>query len=393
MVKEFLKLETTAGLVLMVTAAWALVVANAPGLRSLYEWYLQIPMMVQVGDLVIAKPLLLWINDGLMAFFFLLVGLELKREVVEGELSNPAELILPTGAAIAGLAVPAFIYSVLNWGDADAMNGWAIPAATDIAFALGVLMLLGDRVPASLKIFLMSLAILDDIGAIIIIALFFTSELSTLSLVIAGAATIGLIVLNRMRVTHIGAYFIVGAILWTSVLQSGVHATLAGIVLGFLIPLDVENEEGESLARKLEHDLHPWVAYFVLPVFAFANAGVPLAGVTLETLLHPVTLGIAAGLFIGKQAGVFLITWLLCALQVTRLPDGVTWGQIYGVAVLCGVGFTMSLFIGTLAFDNVGISFSPNDRLGVLVGSVASALWGYFVLRMALAKTAAPALE
>jgi len=382
-IKEFLKLEASGGLLLMATAAWALVVANTP-LRILYTWYLNIPISIQVGDLIIAKPALLWINDGLMAVFFLLVGLELKREFVEGELSSISTLVMPAAAALGGLVVPALIYSYITWDHGVMRNGWAIPTATDIAFALGVLTLLGDRVPASLKIFLLSLAILDDIGAIIMIALFYTTNLSELSLAIAALALITLIVMNRLRVTRIAAYFVVGLVLWTSVLKSGVHATLAGVVLGFLIPIDVENEDGEPLAKKLEHDLHPWVIYFVLPVFAFANAGVELVGVTWDVLLHPVTLGIALGLFFGKSIGVFVMTWIVCSLRITKLPDGVTWWQIYGVAVLCGVGFTMSLFIGTLAFDEAGISYSPNDRLGVIIGSALSAIWGYGVLRWAL---------
>lgn len=382
-IKEFLKLEASGGLLLMATAAWALIVANTP-LRVLYTWYLNIPISIQVGDLIIAKPALLWINDGLMAMFFLLVGLELKRELVEGELSSISTLAMPAAAAVGGLVVPALIYGYITWDHGVMLNGWAIPTATDIAFALGVLTLLGDRVPTSLKIFLLSLAILDDIGAIILIALLYTSNLSELSLAIAALAIITLIVMNRLRVTHIAAYFVVGLILWTSVLKSGVHATLAGVALGFLIPIDVENEDGEPLAKKLEHDLHPWVIYFVLPVFAFANAGVSLAGVTWDVFVHPVTLGIALGLMIGKPAGVFIMTWLICQLGIAKLPDRVTWWQIYGVAVLCGVGFTMSLFIGTLAFDEAGISYSPNDRLGVIIGSTLSAIWGYFVLRWAL---------
>ncbi len=382
-IKEFLKLEASGGLLLMATAAWALVVANTP-LRVLYTWYLNIPISIQVGDLIIAKPALLWINDGLMAVFFLLVGLELKREFVEGELSSLSTLAMPAAAAVGGLVVPALIYSYITWDHGVMLNGWAIPTATDIAFALGVLTLLGDRVPASLKIFLLSLAILDDIGAIIIIALLYTTNLSELSLAIAALAIITLIVMNRLRVTHIAAYLVVGLILWTSVLKSGVHATLAGVALGFLIPIDVKNEDGEPLAKKLEHDLHPWVIYFVLPVFAFANAGVSLAGVTWDVFVHPVTLGIALGLMIGKPVGVFFMTWLMCQLRIVKLPDGVTWWQIYGVAVLCGVGFTMSLFIGTLAFDEAWISYSPNDRLGVIIGSTVCAIWGYWVLRWAL---------
>ncbi|MFL2545869.1 MAG: Na+/H+ antiporter NhaA [Candidatus Rariloculaceae bacterium] len=384
-IKEFLKLEASAGLLLMGSAALALIVANTP-LQALYAWYLEIPISIQVGDLIIAKPTLLWINDGLMAIFFLLVGLELKREFIEGELSSISKVIMPAAAAIGGLAVPALIYAFINWNEGPSLNGWAIPTATDIAFALGILTLLGSRVPISLKLFLLSLAILDDIAAIVMIALFYTSDLSELSLAIAALATIALFTMNRKRVTHIGAYILVGIILWTSVLKSGVHATLAGVVLGFMIPISVDNEDGESLAKKLEHDLHPWVAYFVLPVFAFANAGVSLAGISSEVFVHPVTLGIALGLMVGKPIGVFFMTWLVHVLGIARLPEGLTWYHIFGLSVLCGVGFTMSLFIGTLAFDQVGVNFSPYDRLGVIVGSTLCAIWGYTVLYFALPK-------
>lgn len=377
-------MESAGGLLLMGTTALALIVANIPGLSRLYEWYLEIPVAIQIGQLVINKPLLLWINDGLMAVFFLLIGLELKREFVEGELSSFSSLVLPAAAAIGGVVAPALVYAWFNWGGANAINGWAIPAATDIAFALGILTLLGDRVPIGLKVFLLSVAILDDIAAIVIIALFYASELSVVSLLVSGAAVAFLFALNRMNVCRLDAYVVVGLILWASVLKSGVHATLAGVVMGFMIPIRSRNDSNLSPAKKLEHDLHPVVVFFILPLFAFANAGVPLAGVTLSTLVHPVTLGIALGLFVGKQVGIFLFVWLVRVFRIARLPENVTWMQVYGLSVLCGVGFTMSLFISGLAFEEVGIDYTPSDRLGVLLGSTASGVLGYLVLRMSL---------
>ena len=389
-VREFLKLESAGGIALMMTATLAMIVANSP-LRDWYALLLDIPVEIRVGALYIAKPLILWINDGLMAIFFFFVGLELKREILEGELSRPANVLLPAMGAIGGVVVPVGIYLLLNRGDATAMNGWAIPAATDIAFALGILMLLGNRVPISLKVFLVSLAIFDDLAAIMIIAFFYTSDLSTAALTIAGACLVILAVMANRGVSSLSPYLWVGLVMWVAVLKSGVHATLAGVALAAFIPMRASAEPERSPLRELEHDLHHLVAFFVLPVFAFANSGISLAGVGLESLMHPVPLGIAAGLFVGKQLGIFLVCWLTIRLGVARMPEGANWASLYGVSALCGVGFTMSLFVGSLAFESSGTDMHTvfDERLGVIVGSLASGLLGYLILRRSLPKVAA----
>jgi len=386
LIREFLKLESAGGVLLVIATVMALIMKNS----AYSDWYgalLNTPVNVAIGEFQIAKPLLLWINDGLMAVFFFVVGLELKREFLEGELSNRDQITLPAFAAAGGMLVPAAIYAYINWGHPITMNGWAIPAATDIAFALGVLALLGSRVPVTLKLFLMALAILDDVGAIIIIALFYTTELSTLSLTTAGICLFLLIYLNKRGVTHLPVYIFIGVIMWASVLKSGVHATLAGVFLAFTIPLrDAENPQHSPL-RQLEHELHPSVAYVILPLFAFANAGVPLAGMTINALLEPVSLGIIAGLFIGKQLGVFSFAWLAIKLKLARLPEKVSWTQLYGAAILCGIGFTMSLFIASLAFEHVGQEYIRQVRLGILTASLLSAVLGYLLLRFTQKKT------
>ena len=380
---NFLKLETASGIMLMAAAVLAIICANSP-LASYYEQLLSITGELRIGDFSVAKPALLWVNDLWMAIFFFLVGLELKRELVEGELSDRTRLILPIAGAIGGMVVPALIYVWFNLDDAVAMNGWAIPAATDIAFALGVLALLGSRVPLALKVFLVSLAIIDDIGAIIIIALFYSGQLSQISLVISAICLVVLFVLNRRGVANIPAYIFVGSILWLAVLKSGVHATLAGVVLAFFIPLrDPKNPEYSPL-KQLEHSLHPIVAFFILPVFAFANAGVSLQGISLATFTEPVPLGIASGLFIGKQLGIFFFCWLAVVCGLTRLPDGIDWKSLYGAGILCGIGFTMSLFIGGLAFEQAGDGNMMDDRLGILIGSLLSGSIGYLYLRFVL---------
>ena len=344
-IRNFLKLEAAGGIVLMGAAVLAMIVANTP-LREYYDLLLEVPVEVRVGALQIAKPLILWVNDGLMAVFFFLVGLELKREVVEGELSRPANVMLPALGALGGIIVPVAIFVWFNKSDAAGMQGWAIPAATDIAFALGILMLIGSRVPVSLKVFLVSVAIFDDLGAIAIIALFYTSELSMLALVVAGVCLAVLTLMSWRQVSSVSPYIFVGIVLWIAVLKSGVHATLAGVALAAFIPMRDANDPGHSPLRELEHDLHHVVAFGVLPVFAFVNAGISFAGVGITDLLHPVPLGIAAGLFIGKQLGVFAFCAVAIKLGFARLPEGVGWGALYGVSILCGVGFTMSLFIG-----------------------------------------------
>ncbi len=378
-IRDFLKLESASGILLIGAMFLALIMANTP-LSPLYTGFLQTRVELNVGALELAKPLLLWINDGLMAIFFLLVGLEVKREVLEGELSSLPQITLPAIAAIGGMVVPALVYVAMNWTDPVAMKGWAIPAATDIAFALGVMALLGSRVHPSLKLFLLTLAIIDDLGAIVIIALFYSGDLSMVSLYLAGAAIIGLFLLNMFGVTRLGAYMVLGVFLWICVLKSGVHATLAGVVLAFAIPLRRENIHGESPLHELEHGLHPWVAFGILPLFAFANAGVSLSGFTLGDLFAPLPLGIAAGLFVGKQLGIFGFSWLGVRLGIARLPDGISWKEFHGMSVLCGIGFTMSLFVATLALEGAGVQLGDSARIGVLLGSFLSAVTGYVLL-------------
>ena len=381
---RFFQLEAASGLLLIAAAVMALIINNSP-LSYLYSGLLDVPVAVQVGALNIAKPLLLWINDGLMALFFLLIGLEVKREVVDGHLSKPAQVILPATAAVGGMVVPALIYWFINRDNPAAVAGWAIPTATDIAFALGVLALLGKRVPVSLKLFLMTLAIIDDLGAIIVIALFYSGTLSSVSLLLAAACLVALVAMNRLGVVKLGPYMIVGLILWVCVLKSGVHATLAGVALALCIPLRTRNAETSPLLS-LEHALHPWVAYAILPIFAFANAGVSLAGMSVDSFTHPVPMGIAVGLLLGKTVGVFGLSWLAVKLRLAALPEGAGWGQILGVAILCGIGFTMSLFVGSLAFAPGSSDYAGMDRMGILTGSFFAAVIGYAVIAMASRK-------
>ena len=381
-VREFLKLESAGGILLVGAAILALVLANTP-LDWLYGELIRVPVAIRVGSFEIAKPLLLWINDGLMAVFFFLVGLELKREFLEGELSEWSKVVLPAVAAVGGMAVPALLYAGINWGNADALRGWAIPAATDIAFALGILGLLGSRVPTGLKVFLVSLAIFDDVAAILIIAFFYTSNLSFVALAVGGACLVLLFALNRRGVVSIVPYILVGFVMWVAVLKSGVHATLAGVLLALFIPLRGRDNPERSPLRDLEHDLHPTVAYVILPLFAFANAGIDFSAVG-SSVLHPVPLGIAAGLFVGKQLGVFGACWLAIRIGVAKLPEGAGWRELYGVALLCGVGFTMSLFIAGLAFEGGAAEYLGIDRLGILAGSLLSGIAGYLWLRASL---------
>ncbi|MEE4070936.1 Na+/H+ antiporter NhaA [Pseudomonas viridiflava] len=383
-ITRFFQLEAAGGLLLIAAAALALIINNSP-LSWLYNAFLETPVEARISALQIAKPLLLWINDGLMALFFLVIGLEVKREVLEGHLSKPSQIVLPGAAAIGGMVVPALIYVALNTGNAEALNGWAIPMATDIAFALGVLALLGKRVPVSLKLFLMTLAIIDDLGAIIVIALVYSGELSQLSLILAAVSIIALIAMNRSGVSRLAPYLLVGLVLWVCVLKSGVHATLAGVVLAFCIPLRTSSKSSPLLT--LEHGLHPWVAYGILPLFAFANAGVSLAGVTMESFTHPVPLGIAAGLLLGKTLGVFGLTWLAVKTRVASLPKEANWGHVLGVSILCGIGFTMSLFVGSLAFEPGVSAYAGEDRMGILTGSILSAIIGYGVMVLACRAT------
>ena len=384
-IQRFLALESASGILLVIAAVLAMLVVNSP-LKDWYELLLNTPVAVQIGALKIAKPLLLWVNDGLMALFFLTVGLEIKREVVDGELSDLSKAALPVIAAIGGMLAPALVYTLINYDDSQAMRGWAVPTATDIAFALGVLSLLGKRVPASLKLFLLTLAIVDDLGAIVIIAVFYTTQLSALSLSVAAGALLVLFILNRRGVLSLTPYLLVGLVMWIAVLKSGVHATLAGVLLAFFIPLRAPEDSEHTLAERLEHDLHGSVVYVILPLFAFMNTGVSLAGLSFHSILEPIPLGIAAGLFIGKQLGIFGACWLAIKLKLAQLPTGVGFWELYGVAILGGIGFTMSLFISSLAFQQEGEALVTNDRLGILVGSILSAVIGYLVLKWRLTR-------
>lgn len=383
-ISDFLKKESTGGILLIISALLAIVLANTPWSRY-YDLLIGTPVAVQVGALKIAKPLLLWINDGMMAIFFLLVGLELKREVLEGELSELRNVILPGLGAFGGMLLPALFYLVFNWQDPVARQGWAIPAATDIAFALGVLSLLGSRVPTSVKIFLTSLAIFDDIGAILIIALFYTAKISAAALIAAGLCLVALLIVNRLRIQSRAPYFILGLIMWIALLKSGVHATLAGVLLALFIPIK-EDYNNHSMLHELEHELHGIVAFVILPLFAFANSGINLSGIGLDGLLHGVPVGIACGLFVGKQLGIFAFCWLGIKLGLTRLPSGMNMKTLYGTGVLCGIGFTMSLFIGSLAFEETGTNLLFDERLGIIFGSLLSGVLGFFLIKRSLAE-------
>jgi len=382
-IKRFLKMESSGGILLILATVTALIFANTH-LETTYSLLIDTPLEIRLGSLEIAKPLLLWINDGLMAVFFFMVGLELKRELLEGELSDPKNVILPGIGAIGGMLVPALIYAYFNADDPVALKGWAIPAATDIAFALGILSLLGSRVPTSIKIFLTSLAIFDDIGAILIIAIFYTENISFLALALVAVCLPVLAFMNRRGIEAISAYMLIGIIMWVAMLKSGVHATLSGVILAMFIPMKSKTRPEIAPLKTLEHDLHAVVAYFILPVFAFANAGIRLTGLGIEQIFHSVPVGIALGLFIGKQVGIFGLSWLAIKTGLTRLPRGMSLTSLYGTAALCGIGFTMSLFIGSLAFEETGVNLLFDERLGIILGSLASGVVGFWVLRMSL---------
>lgn len=378
---QFIRKESSAGIILILTTIAALLLQNGP-LSEYYTGFLHTHVEIRFGELQIAKPLLLWVNDGLMAVFFFMIGLEVKREVIEGHLSSVRQVTLPAIAAVGGMIVPALVFLFFNTGDQFAMNGWAIPTATDIAFALGILSLLGPRVPVSLKIFLMALAIIDDLGAIIIIALFYTTDLSTTSIVIASIALAVLFAFNRLNVVKQSLYIVVGIVLWVSVLKSGVHATLAGVALALMIPLQSRDEKGQtfSMLKNMEHGLRYWVAFFILPLFAFVNAGVDLRGISVEEIAGPVPMGIMLGLFLGKQIGVFGFSWIAIKLGLASRPTGATWRQLYGVAILTGIGFTMSLFVDSLAFNDTDL-YRYADKLAILLGSFLSGVTGYLLLK------------
>ncbi|QGX40144.1 Na+/H+ antiporter NhaA [Permianibacter aggregans] len=384
-IQQFLRLEASSGMILLLMAVLAMIAANSP-LASYYDALLNTRMGIHVGEAGINKPLLLWINDGLMAVFFFLVGLELKREIVIGELSAPANVVLPGMAAVGGFVMPALVYAFINQGDPANMAGWAIPAATDIAFALGILALLGSRVPKSLKLFLMTLAIIDDLLAIVVIAVFYSGNLSQWHLIASAICIAALALMSWRGVNRAAPYILVGLVFWVMVLKSGVHATLAGVITAFFIPMKNSNQDEPTVLESLEHNLHPYVAYLILPIFGFANAGVSLAGLKLDDVLATVPLGIALGLLIGKLVGVTGMVMIARMFRLAPLPSGAQFSHIIGVALLCGVGFTMSLFIASLAFE-AGGNHPPNtDRLGILLGSIVSGTLGYLVLRFVAPK-------
>ncbi|RXJ67153.1 Na+/H+ antiporter NhaA [Halarcobacter ebronensis] len=382
LVKKYIRKESTSGIILIFATLLALLLNNSI-FSEFYTSFLQTEIVFKVGHILdIQKPLILWINDGLMAIFFLLIGLEIKRELIAGHLSTPSKIALPAIAALGGMVVPALIYFIFNYGDDYSLKGWAIPTATDIAFALGILSLLGRRIPASLKIFLMALAIFDDLGAILIIALFYTNDLSFHAISLAGICILLLVLLNRFKVTRLGFYILLGVLLWIFVLKSGVHATLAGIIVAFTIPLHAIDEKRKLISpvKSLQHHIHYWVAFYILPLFAFVNAGVDLSYTSLDKLSNPTSMGIIFGLFIGKQLGVFLFSYLAIKYNIAKFPRCTNWAQLYGVSVLTGIGFTMSLFIDSLAFENSN-AFFFTDKLAILIGSFASGIMGYLILR------------
>jgi len=372
----FIQHETTAGLILVLAAVAAIAVYNVAPLRPLYDGLLHAPVDLSVGGFYLKKTLIHWINDGLMAIFFFLVGLEIKREILEGNLSSREQIVLPAIAAVGGMAAPALIYIFINAGQSELLRGWAIPAATDIAFALGALSLAGKRVPVSLKVFLLTLATLDDLGAVVIIALFYTAQLSVIALLLAGVALLVLLLLNRFHVGRTGAYLFVGLALWLFVSESGVHATLAGVALAMMIPL--QRADGSALIHPIEHALHPYVKFLILPLFAFANSGIPLEGFAVSKVMETVPLGIAAGLVIGKPLGILAAVAAAIGLGWARLPEGCGWRHMAAVGCLAGIGFTMSLFIGSLAFASPDLETSV--RVGVITGSVISAILGVTIL-------------
>lgn len=380
---RFLASSTAGGVLLMGAALAALLVANSPAAPSYFA-----VLQTKIAGLSVLH----WINDALMAAFFLMVGLEIKREMLEGQLSSRSQRVLPGLAALGGVAVPALIYLIINAGPGGAPHGWAVPAATDIAFALGVLALLGPAVPLSLKVFLTALAIIDDLGAVLIIAVFYTAQVDVLALACAVAVMAILVVMNKRHVCSLAVYLALGVALWFFFLKSGVHATLAGVLLALAIPLRVDGASMTPPLLRLEHGLQPWVAFVIVPIFGFANAGVSVMGISFETLLNPVPLGVAAGLFIGKQVGIFGMAMIAIKLRLTPMPSGATWAQLYGTSVLCGIGFTMSLFIGLLAFPG-SPTLQDQTKIGVLLGSIAAALCGALIIKLSNRKAESPAVR
>ena len=380
LIQKFLSKEYASGILLFFAASLAMIAENS-SLSGFYDSLLATQVEIRIDDFQIAKPLLLWVNDGLMAIFFFHVGLEIKHEVLGGKLSELSAVTLPLFGAMGGILVPAGLYAFINLDDPAALQGWAIPTATDIAFALGVLGLLGKRVPTGLKVFLLSLAVIDDLCAILIIAFFYTSSLGISSLIVASIMICLLYLLNRMKVTSLVPYFFVGLILWASVLKSGIHATLAGVVIAMFIPYIKRPDSDINMLEEIEHDLKDTVYLFILPFFAFVNSGVYLGELSIDSLLRPIPLGIMAGLIVGKQLGILSFCWLAVKSGFASMPDDINWKQLYGVSLICGIGFTMSLFISSLAFETGDISTMVDDRLGIIVGSLLSGIAGYFFLR------------
>lgn len=385
-IQKFLSKEYASGILLFFAASLAMIAENS-SLSGFYDSLLATQVEIRIDDFQIAKPLLLWVNDGLMAIFFFHVGLEIKREVLGGKLSELSAVTLPLFGAMGGILVPAGLYAFINLDDPAALQGWAIPTATDIAFALGVLGLLGKRVPTGLKVFLLSLAVIDDLCAILIIAFFYTSNLGISSLIVASIMICLLYLLNRMKVTSLVPYFFVGLILWASVLKSGIHATLAGVVIAMFIPYINRPDSDINMLEEIEHDLKDTVYLFILPFFAFVNSGVYLGELSIDSLLRPIPLGIMAGLIVGKQLGILSFCWLAAKGGFASMPDDINWKQPYGVSLICGIGFTMSLFISSLAFETGDISTMVDDRLGIIVGSLLSGIAGYCFLRFSNNKT------
>ena len=385
LIAQFLRLESAGGILIILAAILAIILANTP-LEVFYQLLLSTPVEVRIGALEIAKPLLLWINDGLMAIFFFFVGLELKREFIEGELSTNEQRLLPAVAAVGGIIMPGLIYAYFNYDDPVAIQGWAIPTATDIAFSLAVLTLLGSRVPIAIKILLTSIAIFDDIGAITIIALFYTEQVSVTAIVFVVCCVPILYVLNKKNICSKSPYILIGVIMWIATLKSGVHATLAGVVLAMFIPIKSNKNPEYSPLKSMENDLHTIVVFFVLPIFAFANSGLNLQGISLEQITHSVPLGISLGLVIGKPIGILLFSGIFIALGLIKLPADVSLKSLFGISMLCGVGFTMSLFIGSLAFEETGVNLIVDERLGIIIGSIISGTIGYLVLYKTLPK-------
>ncbi len=383
--KKFMRFESSGGILLMVAVVLAMLIKNSP-LSDLYIQFLNINGVAQIGSLKLEKPLFLWVNDAWMAIFFFLVGMELKREVLYGYLSDKSQLMLPLAAAVGGMVTPALIYLYFNQHDMVAAQGWAIPTATDIAFALGVLSLLSNRIPVSLKVFLMTVAVIDDLGAIVVIAFFYTSQLSTASMLAGLFFIIGLLLLNRFNVKHLAAYILMGIALWICVLKSGVHATLAGVIIGLMIPGRGKRDDTHSLLEDTIHKLHPWVAFAILPMFAFVNAGIAFEGMSFGRLFEPIPLGILMGLAIGKPVGVMLFSALVISCGLAKLPPNMNWTRLLGVALLCGIGFTMSIFVGSLAFQEADIGYARIDRLAIILASLLASIAGYTVLRLSCPK-------